>query len=172
MDNLKLKSNFELALKALLRGGSPHVVLCIGSDRVIGDCLGPLVGHMLTTEYNVGAYVYGSLANPVTALNLTHAVDFIKRRHPDAQVVAVDSSIGNEDEIGVIKVNKGGIYPGSAVGKSLPYVGDVSVTAIVSHRRAPAHALSNVRLGLVHSLAKQIAESLNGALSKKNARSA
>ena len=160
------KLNFDSTLKSLLQGGGSPVILCIGSDRVIGDCLGPLVGHMLTKDYNVAAYVYGSLSHPVTALNLAQAVDYIKRRHPSAMIVAVDSSIGGEDEIGVIKVNKGGIYPGSAVGKSLPCVGDVSVTAIVSHRRAPAHALSSVRLGLVHSLAKQIAESLSGALNQ------
>ena len=28
----------------------PPVVLCIGSDRVTGDCIGPLVGHLLSAR--------------------------------------------------------------------------------------------------------------------------
>ena len=159
------KADFDKVLHSLITetNGMP-VILCIGSDKVIGDALGPLVGHMLTTTHNVSAYVYGSLASPVTALNLTSAVDFIKHRHPNSKVVAVDSSIGDEAEIGLIKIAKGGIYPGSAVGKSLPYVGDISITAIVSHRRAPERALSHVRLGLVHQLATEIALSLSKSL--------
>ncbi|MCL2370642.1 MAG: spore protease YyaC [Firmicutes bacterium] len=171
---MNYKNNFENTLNSLLRETANNipVILCIGSDRVIGDALGPLVGHMLTSLYNVGVYVYGSLANPVTALNLSSAIDFIKRRHPKSKVIAIDSSIGDEKEIGLIKVNKGGIYPGSAVGKSLPYVGDISITAIVSHRRSPAHTLGNVRLGLVHSLASQISASLNQSLKQLIKKSA
>jgi len=165
-------NNFDTTLKLLIGGPRPPVILCIGSDRVIGDALGPLVGHMLTATYNIGAYVYGSLTSPVTALNLADTIDFIKRRHPDNLIVAVDSSIGNEEEIGIIKVNKGGIYPGSAVGKKLPYVGNVSVTAIVSHRGISSGALNNVRLGLIHSLACRIAASINNAVTTRMVESA
>jgi len=171
---MKTNVNFETTLNILLRetGGISPVILCIGSDRVIGDALGPLVGYLLTSVHNVGAYVYGSLASPVTALNLVSAIDFIKRRHPSSMVIAIDSSIGDEKEIGRIKAVKGGIYPGSAVGKSLPYVGDISITAIVSHRRSPAQALSNVRLGLVHSLATQIAHALSQSIKNHTAKTA
>ena len=30
----------------------PVVILCIGTDRVTGDALGPLVGHQLCTSAN------------------------------------------------------------------------------------------------------------------------
>ena len=47
------------------------VILCIGSDRVIGDCLGPLVGHKLSSLLkNSGISVYGTLKKPVHAKNL------------------------------------------------------------------------------------------------------
>jgi len=45
----------------------PPVILCVGSDRLTGDALGPLVGSFLTKDYNVPTYVYGTLAVTVRA---------------------------------------------------------------------------------------------------------
>ena len=46
------------------------VFLCIGSDRVTGDCLGPYIGHLLTPHETGHIFVYGTLSSPVHALNL------------------------------------------------------------------------------------------------------
>ena len=46
---------------------SELVFLCIGSDRVTGDCLGPYIGHQLLEHLNTdthGVYVYGTLKSP------------------------------------------------------------------------------------------------------------
>ena len=53
---------------------SELVFLCIGSDRVTGDCLGPYIGHQLLEHLNTdthGVYVYGTLKSPVHAVNLS-----------------------------------------------------------------------------------------------------
>ena len=52
----------------------PPVVLCIGTDRVTGDSLGPLVGTFLHA-YGSDRYlsIYGTLDFPVHALNLEDA---------------------------------------------------------------------------------------------------
>lgn len=140
---------------ALLSLGKLPVVLCIGSDRVTGDCLGPIVGQMLT-ESNVNAFVYGTLARPVTALNLKDAVKHIKAAHGDKKVLAIDSSVGKPADVGKIRVTFGSIAPGSADGKKLPKVGDVSITATVTDpHKTP---LSAVRLGVVYSLARSISK--------------
>lgn len=146
--------DFELDC-ALLSLGLAPVILCIGSDRVTGDCLGPIVGQMLV-ERDVRAFVYGTLARPVTALNLKDAVRHIKQTHTDKKVLAVDSSVGKLEDVGKIHVAFGSIAPGSADGKKLPKVGDVSITATVTDpSRTP---LGAVRLGSVYSLARTIAD--------------
>lgn len=139
----------------------PPVILCIGSDRVTGDCIGPLVGHLLFSR-GVAATVLGTLHEPVTALNLDQAVSELKRKHAGRKVIAVDSCVGETGELGCIRVRKGSLRPGLACGKSLPKVGDVSVTATV----AVGHAdnLYSVRLGLVYSLAVEIADAVIAAL--------
>ena len=58
------------------------VFLCIGSDRVTGDCLGPYIGHLLTPHETGHIFVYGTLSCPVHALNLEKTSSLIKRFHP------------------------------------------------------------------------------------------
>ena len=65
---------------------SELVFLCIGSDRVTGDCLGPYIGHQLLEHLNTdthGVYVYGTLKSPVHALNLSRISRQIKILHPE-----------------------------------------------------------------------------------------
>ena len=53
------------------------------------------------------------------------------------------------------------------MGKNLPEVGDVSVTATVCAKSAKA--LSSVRLGLVYNLAQKIAAAMKACCREKNA---
>ena len=72
----------------------------------------------------------------------------------DKKVLAIDSSVGRADDVGKIRVAFGAIAPGSADGKRLPKVGDVSITATVTDLdKTPLFA---VRLGIVYSLARDI----------------
>lgn len=155
-------SDFELDC-ALLSLGDRPVILCIGSDRVTGDALGPIVGQMLV-ERNVDAFVYGTLARPVTALNLRENVKHIRAVHTDKKVLAIDSSVGKLADVGKIRVAFGAIAPGSADGKRLPKVGDVSITATVTDLSQTP--LSAVRLGTVYSLASDIANRIVRAISR------
>ena len=43
------------------------VIVCIGSDLVVGDSLGPYVGSKLVNSIGNKAYVYGTLKSPITA---------------------------------------------------------------------------------------------------------
>lgn len=139
----------------------PPVVLCIGSDRVTGDCIGPLVGHMLTVR-GLDCTVLGTLSQPVTALNLEETLLTVKRKYAGRKVIAVDSCVGDGDELGKIRIRRGSLHPGLACGKKLPKVGDVSITATVTVGKADN--LYSVRLGFVFSLATQIADAVEKAL--------
>lgn len=48
------------------------VFLCIGSDRITGDSLGPLIGHRLSKEHLNRCSIYGTLANPVHEIGRAH----------------------------------------------------------------------------------------------------
>ena len=53
------------------------VFLCIGSDRITGDSLGPLIGYQLSPYCSRVFHVYGTLDDPVHALNLPDRISYI-----------------------------------------------------------------------------------------------
>ena len=137
-------------------------------DGLTGDCLGPLTGHLLVEKHNIPSFVYGTLEHPVTAKNLVETSVFIKKRHPFNKVVAVDAALGRDADIGIIRIVRGGLEPGSALGRRLPKVGDFSVTAIVAGLAQAEHILlQDTRLHLVFSLAEAIAAGLSEAVRAK-----
>ena len=139
---------------------SAPIILCIGSDLAIGDSLGPVVGTMLRRKGYAGA-VYGTLKNPVTAKEVKYINDFLKRTHPGAPVIAIDSAVGEESDIGLIKVTDGALKPGSGANKRLGKVGDISVLGIVASRTAFSYSVLNLtRLNMVYGMAEAVSDAI------------
>ena len=137
------------------------VVVCIGSDKVAGDMLGPLVGSSLRDEYELGCPVYGAVGESVNGLNLAEYLDMLRARHPTARIVAVDAALGKAGDVGTIRLKRGGIRAGGAMEKPLERVGDVGIVGVVAEERAPNEvyaALLAVPYDLVASLAARIAK--------------
>ncbi len=136
------------------------VIVCIGSDLSVGDSLGPVTGTKLKEKlkgYNV--YVYGTLAKPITAHEVKYTNQFIKSTHPNSTVIAIDAAVGAAGDIGLIKIAKRGIKPGSGANKRLSKVGDVSVMGIVAEKSLFNYSLfSSTRLNVVYKMAEIIAE--------------
>ena len=89
------------------------IILCIGSDRITGDSLGPLIGQQLSRHRWKNIHIYGTLDTPVHALNLESVLADIKKRHPSALILAVDASLGSQKHIGYITAGIGPIHSGS-----------------------------------------------------------
>ena len=135
------------------------VILCIGSDRSTGDSLGPLTGKILK-EKNIPYPVYGTLKDPVHALNIKQVLKEIKDTHHDPFIFGIDACLGDERQIGYILIREGSFIPGNAVNRVLPSVGDYHLKAIVNtlDPLTPVHSLNSTRLYLVLKLAEIIAE--------------
>ena len=137
------------------------VFLCVGTDRTTGDCLGPYIGQQLLSHAIQGIYVYGTLFQPVHALNLRGACDDIRRHHPEALVIAIDASLGQKKHLGYVTIANGALYPGAAVRKELPPVGDIHITGIVNTAGVLEHlTLQTTRLSTVISLADKITQGI------------
>jgi putative sporulation protein YyaC len=146
-------------------GREPPVFMCIGTDKVTGDSLGPLVGHFLTCQHNVNAFVYGTLSAPITAKNLILSDIFIRTVHPTSRVIAVDAALGKSGDIGLIRIYEGGVTPGSATNKNLPRVGDISIMGIVNASGIADYiTLNSTRLSLVYKMAELIAAAIADGL--------
>ena len=136
------------------------VILCIGSDLAIGDSLGPVAGTMLKKKGYPGA-VYGTLKNPVTAREVKYVNDFLRKTHPGAPVIAIDAAVGEETDIGLIKVTDGALKPGSGANKRLGKVGDISILGIVANRTAFSYSVLNLtRLNMVYGMAEAVSDAI------------
>lgn len=159
--NSLASSGEVLALKKLLPDlNSAPVVVCIGSDLSVGDSLGPVTGTKLKEKLkDYGVYVYGTLAKPITAHEVKYTNQFIKNTHPNSTVIAIDAAVGTAGDIGLIKVARRGLRPGSGANKRLAKVGDVSVMGIVAEKTLFNYSLfSSTRLNIVYKMAEIIAE--------------
>ena len=151
----------ENALKQLI-GDSSYIALCVGTDLVIGDCIAPLVGSLLSKS-NIFQYVYGTLDNPVTAKEVNVVGKILKKLHPNSKIIAVDAALGDYDDIGTIKICDKGLFPGIGVNKKLLQVGDISVLGVVSDKSIGNKNLFNfTRLNLVYKMAEAISNGIIG----------
>lgn len=160
-------------LRDLLQAGydprRPLVVLCIGTDRATGDSLGPLVGTFLSDLGPTGLQVKGSLDQPVHALNLAEVIEGLREVGGDPFIIAIDSSLGRKDSIGLVKIARGALHPGTGVNKTLPPVGDINITGIVNIQGfMEVLTLQSTRLSLVMSLSRLISRALFLSLSRAN----
>ena len=136
------------------------IVVCIGTDRAIGDTLGPLVGTILKkSSYKYP--VYGTLDNPIHALNIYESLDEIKNKHLNGNFLAIDACLGSQSTIGNIQIREGPILPGKGVGKKLPQIGNYSIVGIVDKiDENNRFSFNNIRLSFIFDLAEAIALSI------------
>ncbi|MFC3886307.1 spore protease YyaC [Bacillus songklensis] len=139
----------------------PIVIVCIGTDRSTGDSLGPLVGTKLS-ERNISPFhVYGTLEEPIHAVNLKDTLKQIYRFHQNPFVIGIDACLGKMKNIGTVSIGMGPVKPGAGVNKDLPPVGDIHMTGIVNVSGfMEFFVLQNTRLYLVMKMADLIAESI------------
>ena len=161
--NSMAETGIMAALTNLLgRTQAPPVVLCIGSDLAIGDSLGPVAGTMLKEGREFHGYVYGTLKCPVTAKEVKYVNDFLRKTHPNSAVIAIDAAVGEDSDIGLIKVTQGSLRPGSGANKRLGRIGDISILGIVAPKSAFSYSLLNLtRLNMVYSMARAVTGALN-----------
>lgn len=150
------------------RGYLEIVFLCIGTDRIIGDSFGPLVGtklEELLENYNIfNINIYGTLKQNICYTNVLETLKMIKDKHPNACIVVIDAALSTEERIGKIFVKQGKMELGKGLNKSKIEVGDISIKAVVGKNyKFPKYnfsSLQNISLNAVIKLADIVADGI------------
>jgi putative sporulation protein YyaC len=132
--------------------------LCIGTDRLTGDSLGPIIGTKLAKKKVPN--VYGTLENPLHAKNIEQVMKTIPK---NMLLIAIDCSVGKVENIGRIGIHSCGCKPRAAIDDSLPRVGDITITGIVTidaGSKTTLFFLQGTRLYTVINLASIITEGI------------
>ena len=140
------------------------VILCIGSNQVVGDSVGPMVGDYLK-KTQIQAYVYGTMTRPVNAKNLKAYGEMIREHHANALLIVVDSTVGNSGDVGEVRITKNGVKPGGAAGKNIPRIGDIGILGVVGKKGGSlVSTLMNVDISVVECLSIKIGGLLKKAI--------
>ncbi|MDD4036032.1 MAG: spore protease YyaC [Bacilli bacterium] len=144
-------------------------VICIGTDRSSGDCLGPLVGTFLSENLDIEYLdILGTVDDPVHAGNIENICNDIR---DDDLVIAIDASLTEvKVNVGNISIGLGPIKPGSGVGKDLPEIGDVNIYTIIGLLESDAYDnfcnLINMNLNEIYNVAGVVSNCLKNAFLK------
>ena len=117
MANEQFVANFGSKLYRLsLKNNFTNLIfICVGSNKIIGDSLGPMVGNKLKTKLNTKVNVWGTLENPVNYMNIEKTWKNIKDKYKNPCIISIDSAMGKNADVGKILVNWGGIFLGEAI---------------------------------------------------------
>ena len=152
--NGKNITHFRECFKSLIN--DDMVFACVGTDAVILDSLGPMVGTMLKKR-NPNINIYGTLDDPITGLNIRSKVKTIKKNHPNAVVIAIDACMvcDTENIHDVYLLNKP-LKPGGGIDRTLPKIGNYTIKGATTH--VDNQNLSNGRMRYIYNMAEQIVD--------------
>ncbi len=140
------------------------VVVCIGSEKIAGDSLAPLVGDELRERYAVKNFVYGTTDESINGRNYDEWLEFILKVHKGAKILAVDAGLGAVASVGRIRLTTG-VVPKKAVTGGGKAVGDAGIVGIVGEvSDNPLGALLTVSADEVQKMAEKIAFVIFSAL--------
>lgn len=136
-------------------------IVCIGTDRSTGDALGPLIGTKLEEMGTSQIHVFGTLENPIHAVNLEEQLQYIDKKLNNPFIVAIDACLGRLKNVGCVTIGTGPVKPGAGVKKDLPPVGNIHITGIVNVSGFMEYfVLQNTRLNLVMKMASTISDGI------------
>ncbi|URZ06711.1 spore protease YyaC [Clostridium felsineum] len=130
VDKENIEYGISKILFQILKNKKDIVIVSLGVDTVIGDCLGPLVGSML--KRNGIKNVYGTLDKTVNMSNISKILNEIHEKFNEPYILVVDAAISSEDNVNNIILKNGGFEPGikSNNGKRVS-IGDLSLVGVV-----------------------------------------
>ncbi|MCL1802373.1 MAG: spore protease YyaC [Eubacteriaceae bacterium] len=148
--NAAVELEFAQAIAGSIK--SDFVLLCIGSDRVLSDCFGPICGSALAAS--ISAPVFGTVDKPVHKENLAYTQDIIRARYPNSIVLTIDAGYSHDLGLGDILFEDKGVIAASATKSIGSYAGDISVIGITELESAAPYR--SIRLSELYYMASAV----------------
>ena len=140
---------FKNTLLPALTRGQTIVCVCVGTDKVLGDCFGAVMGDCLLFK-RLPIYVYGGTQNNVSARNIDATLKVVNLVHPNALIIVFDTlCTTNRATIGDIVLS--GEYIG--VNPKVNICADLFVYGVTTYLSPTRHNLFS-RLNIIKRLSK------------------
>lgn len=132
--NFKLKFQNEITSTAeenKVTKFSNIVFLCIGTDRIKGDSIGPIIGSKIKKMENEYIKIYGTLEKNLDFSNAKHVIDEVYNIYNNPFIITIDAALCKENKVGKIYLNSGHIKIGKALDKSISFYSNINIKCIV-----------------------------------------
>lgn len=113
---------------------SEIVFLCIGTDKLIGDMVGPIVGENLKyklNQCNKKISIYGNLEYTFNLKNANEMIKNVRSNHANPFIITIDTALGKEDMLYKIVITNGKMEIGKAIGKGIKIDSHINIKGIV-----------------------------------------
>ena len=150
------------------------VILCVGSNKIAGDSIGPIVGKKLGRLLNQkdNIVILGNLKTTLNFKNAKKVWQNIITTYQNPFIITVDSALGKKEFVNSIITNAGDIQIGSALGRSACYPSHINIKGIVGEYKEDVqeniNTLKNVNKKIVNRLSNEITYELYKMLEKIN----
>ena len=156
-------------LRSVLDVNKNIIFFCIGTDRVIGDCLGPITGTLLKEKYDKNI-IFGDLDENVTYENIEEKLNEINSKFNNPYIIAIDAALSTKENVGKIFLDNNGIDFGNCLGKNIGCVGNVGIKVVIGKDYDDPNLnfkiLQNVSLSEVIKLSRKTFEGISLILNK------
>ena len=141
------------------------IFICVGSNKITGDSLGPIVGAKLKQKLGTNIAIIGTTETPVNYENIKEINDNIKIKYLNPCVICVDSAMGKNADIGKIIVNWGGITLGKAVNNGIYLESHINIKGVVGKDEEEIltnfRELTLVNKKVIEKMSNEVTEGIN-----------
>lgn len=160
---IELKNNSETTI----------IFLCIGTNRIVGDAFGPVVGSVLKKNLsaNNNIQIVGDLKECVTYNNINKTVDLLTDDYQANFVIVLDSALSCKKNIGKVFIQNRGLKYAESLKKNNAIIGNISIKAIVGENSYNPvknfNNLKNVSLNRIYKMCNLVSNGIIEVMNKK-----
>ena len=110
-------------------------VLCVGTNEIIGDSIGPIIGSGIKHLENEHLQIWGTMQENFDFSNAKVILDSIYNKWENPYIITIDAALSDKKKIGEIVVNKGFIKIGKALNKSICFYSNANINCVVGENR-------------------------------------
>lgn len=155
----------------LKRKNENIVFLCIGTNMLVGDAFGPVVGSILKKCFskNNEVNIIGDLENVITYSNIKEK--FKSEDYKNHLIVVIDSALSTKSNIGKVFIQNRGLKYAESLKKNNKLIGDISIKAVVGENSNDSfinfNNLQNVSLERIHDMCNIVSNGIIEVVNKK-----
>ena len=167
-NNLVIAQDFSINLKRKIYKQNKKIAfVCIGTNKVIGDSLGPRVGSYLKSTTNLE--VFGDLKNNVCN---KEDIKIISHKLRNKYIIAIDSALSNYDDIGEIYITNKSLKLAEGLNIDKGTIGNICIKAVVARNMNDSYknflSLKSVDSCFIEKLAITVANNIRKITIKKD----